>query len=152
MASLTFHTSQDDATTGANALVNSTVVPAVNTTYYVRGALTSTCFATASMTVTVVNNPNPIVANGQVCAGGSIDLNTLVTNAGGGTLSFHTTLADAQTGTNPLGSATVSPASATNYYVRSAVTFNGVTCYGVKEITVSMKAANCGTITVTGPN
>ena len=46
----------------------------------------------------------------------------------------------------------VSPASATNYYVRSAVTANGASCYGVKEITVTMKSANCGVITVTGPN
>jgi SdrD B-like domain/SprB repeat/CUB domain len=90
-----------------------------------------------------------VVTNGSVCAGGNIDLATLVTNAGGGTLSYYTSVANANAGTNALVSSTVTPASATNYYVRSQTSAN---CYTVKEITVLIKASVCGTITVTGPN
>jgi Ig-like domain CHU_C associated len=100
------------------------------------------------MPVEIIDSPVVAVANGTVCSGGSIDLATLVTNAGGGTLSFYTTLANAQAGTNPLPSSTVSPASATNYYVRST----SGTCYGVKEITITIQAPACGTINVNGPN
>ncbi len=100
------------------------------------------------MTVAVSSNPAPTVTNGTVCAGGSIDLATLVTSTGGGTLSFYTTLANANTGTNALGSSTVSPTTATNYYVRSTA----AGCYGVKEITVTIPPVACATSTVTGPN
>ena len=90
------------------------------------------------------------VQNGSVCPGSSIDLASLVTsNPSGGTLSYYTSQANAAAGTNPLGSSTVSPASATNYYVRSQTAAN---CYTVKEVAITMKAATCGTITVTGPN
>jgi uncharacterized repeat protein (TIGR01451 family) len=152
VGALTFHLTPADATAGTNALLNSTVAPAVNTTYYVRSTINSTCFATAMTTVTVVANPNPTMINGTVCSGGSIDLASLVTNADGGTLSFYTTKANAEAGTTQLPSSTVSPASATNYYVRSTVTSSGVTCYGVKEITVTMEDAACGTPVMSGGN
>jgi SdrD B-like domain/SprB repeat len=90
-----------------------------------------------------------VVANGSVCAGGSIDLATLVTSAGGGTLSYYTSVADANAGTNALVSSTVTPASAKNYYVRSQTAAN---CYTVKEVTILIKAPVCGTITITGSN
>jgi hypothetical protein len=93
------------------------------------------------------------VINGQVCAGSSIDLATLVTNAGGGVLSYHTTLSDAWNDVNALSSSTVSPTSAENYYIRSELTASGGnTCNTVKEITVTIKPGGCGTIQVNGPN
>jgi hypothetical protein len=95
------------------------------------------------------NNPNLIVGNGQVCSGSSVDLATLVTNAGGGTLTYHSTIAAANAGTGALPSSTVTPAGATNYYVRSTLP-NG--CFAVQEVTVTIKAPVCGVITVTGPN
>lgn len=94
-------------------------------------------------------SPVLTVTNGSVCTGGSIDLASLVTSSGGGILSYYTTSANAQAGTNSLASSTVSPASATNYYVRSQTATN---CYTVKEVTILMKAPTCGTATVTGPN
>jgi hypothetical protein len=90
-----------------------------------------------------------VTPNGMVCSGGSIDLATLVTSAGGGTLSYYTTLANANAGTSALPSSTVTPASATNYYVRSQTSAG---CYTVKEVTVALKAPVCGVITVMGPN
>lgn len=99
------------------------------------------------------DKPALVVNNGQVCNGGSVDLAALVTNAGGGTLSFHATLADAQNDTGALVSSTVSPSGATNYYVRSELnSVGGAVCYTVKEVTITIKATNCGVITVTGPN
>jgi GEVED domain/SprB repeat/SdrD B-like domain len=92
------------------------------------------------------NNPNLTVINGQVCSGGSVDLATLVTNSGGGTLTYHTTVAAANAGTGALPSSTVTPAGATNYYVRSTLP-NG--CFAVQEVTVTIKAPVCGVITVT---
>jgi hypothetical protein len=150
---LTFHLTQADALAGTNTLVNTVVAPAVTTTYYVRSTATGpdgTCSDVESVQVTVVNPPAALATtNGVVCAGGSIDLSTSVANNGGGSLSFYTTQANAQAGTSPLGSSTVSPASATNYYVRST---NGNGCYGIKEITVTIKPLECGVITTTGPN
>jgi len=92
-------------------------------------------------------SPTLTADNGQVCQGGSIDLASLVTNAGGGSLTYHTTLDDAQNDANALPSSIVTPASATNYYVRSEInTVGGQTCYSVKEVTVTMKPTNCGAI------
>jgi hypothetical protein len=147
VGALTFHSTPADATAGTNALINSTVAPTTTTTYYGRSIL-STCFSTAPMTVAVSANPAPAVTTGSVCAGGSIDLATLVTSTGGGTLSFYTSQANANAGTNALGSSTVSPTTATNYYVRSTA----AGCYGVEEIIVTITPAVCGTPTVTGPN
>jgi hypothetical protein len=147
VGALTFHSTLADATAGTNALINNTVAPTATTTYYGRSILL-TCFSTASMTVSVSTNPAPTVTNGSVCAGGSIDLATLVTSTGGGTLSFYTSQASANAGTNALGSSTVSPTTATNYYVRSTA----AGCFGVKEITVTITPAACGSIIITGPN
>lgn len=98
-------------------------------------------------------SPTLTVSNGQICNGGNINLASLVNNAGGGSVTFHTTLADAQNDVGALASSTVSPSSATNYYVRSELnTVGGQTCYTVKEVTVTIKATNCGVITITGPN
>lgn len=153
---LTFHLTQADALAGTNTLVNTVVAPAATTTYYVRSTTTGadgTCSDVAPIQIAVINPPAALAtANGSVCTGGSIDLSTFVTNTGGGSLSFYTTQANAQTGTNPLGSSTVSPASATNYYVRSAITSSNTTCFSTKETTVTIKPLECGVITVTGPN
>ena len=146
---LSFHSSQADATAGTNTLVNTTVAPATNTTYYVRSTTgIGSCFSTAAIAVPVSTNPAPTVTNGSVCAGGSIDLATLVTSSGGGTLSFYMTQADANAGTNALGSSIVSPTIATNYYVRSTA----AGCYAVKEIIVTITPVVCGNIISTGPN
>jgi hypothetical protein len=153
---LTFHLTQADALAGTNALVNTVIAPAATTTYYVRSTATGpdgSCSDVEPVQITVINPPAALATtNGSVCAGGNIDLNTLVTNTGGGSLSFYTTQANAQAGTNPLGSSTVSPASATNYYVRSAITSSNTTCFSTKETTVTIKPLVCGAITVTGPN
>ena len=146
---LTFYTSQSDATAATNALVNSTVAPIANTTYYVRSETAVNCFSTTSVSVTVATNPTPTVTDGSVCAGGSIDLATLVTSTGGGTLSFYTSLANANAGTNALASSAVSPASATNYYVRSSTAAG---CYGVREIIITITPVVCIQPTITGPN
>jgi Ig-like domain CHU_C associated len=145
---LTFYTSQADAVAATNVLVNSTVAPIANTTYYVRSEIAVNCFSTASVSITVVSPLPPTVTNGSVCAGGSIDLATLVTSTGGGTLSFYTSQANANAGTNALGSSIVSPTTTTNYYVRSTA----AGCYGVKEITVTITPVACGSIIITGPN
>ena len=148
---LSFYTTLADATAGTNALVNTTVAPIATSTYYARSAVSASCFSTASMTVTVVNNPNPTVSNGQVCAGGSLDLNTLVSDAGGGMLTFHATYANALAGT-PVIPSTVSPTGATNYYVRSTVNSNGIDCIGIQKIVVSINSSGCIAPTVNGPN
>jgi hypothetical protein len=88
-------------------------------------------------------------SDAQVCSGASINLATLVTNAGGGTLSYHLTWDDARNDANALGALTVAPTSAKSYYVRSETSAN---CYTVREITITMKPAVCGAITVNGPN
>jgi SdrD B-like domain len=153
---LTFHLTQADALAGTNALLNTVVAPAVTTTYYVRSTATGpdgTCSDVESVQITVVNPPTALATtNGAVCPGSSIDLSTLVANNGGGNLSFYSTQANAQAGTSPLGSSTVSPASATNYYVRSTFTSSNTTCASAKEVIVSIKPLVCGAITISGPN
>lgn len=148
---LSYHTSQADATAGTNALINEVVNPLVSTTYYVRSAITggaSICFDTEPIVVTVNTPPTLTVTNGSVCSGNSINLATLVTSSGGGSLSYHTTLSDAENDVNALVVNSVSPASATNYYVRSEI--NG--CYTVREVVVSISASSCATPSVNGPN
>jgi hypothetical protein len=108
--------------------------------------------ATGSTWSSTINTNALATTNGVVCAGGSIDLSTLVANNGGGSLSFYTTQANAQAGTSPLGSSTVSPASATNYYVRSTITSSNTTCFSTKETIVTLKPLECGAITITGSN
>jgi hypothetical protein len=92
------------------------------------------------------------VTNGTACTGGTFDLSTLIVGSSGGTPSYHTSLADAQNDVNPLASSTVSPTGATNYYIRVESTVNGQTLYCAKEVTVTIKAPNCGTISTIGPN
>jgi|GEM_PF-989176 len=146
---LTFYTSQANADAGTNILLNTTVAPASTTTYYVRSQTPSNCHTVASITVNVNSAPDFTVIDGSVCSGGSIDLATLVTNTGGGTLTYHTTLADAQNGAGALSPTTVSPASATNYYVRSV---NSSGCVTVKELSITILPTACGTIQITNNN
>jgi SdrD B-like domain len=108
-------------------------------------ALLAGCSTTATFTITVSSPPALVVTNGSVCSGSSIDLATLVTNTGGGTLSYYTNAA----ATIALASSTVSPTSATNYYVRSQTAAG---CFTIKEVTVTLRAPVCGVIMVTGPN
>ena len=61
---------------------------------------------------------------------------------------IYSSYANAVAGT-PTILANVSPASATNYYVRSE---NGDGCYSIKEITVTIQAPACGVITISGSN
>jgi hypothetical protein len=147
---LSYHVTQADADANANALSSGTVAPTVTTTYYVRSSSAlSGCFDTAPIAVTVNGQPIFSVSNGSVCIGGSIDLATLVSDGGGNTLTYHTTLANAQAGSNALASSMVSPANASNYYIRSTTAAG---CFTVKELTVAITAPACGTIMVTGPN
>jgi hypothetical protein len=146
---LTFHLSQPDADAGINALINEVVAPVVTTTYYIRSTLSgSGCFSTDNTVVTLSTPPALVVDNGQICTGGSIDLSTLVSNSGGGTVTYYGSLADAQAAANAIG-AVVSPSTARNYYVRST---NSDGCFTIRELTISIRAANCGTINVSGPN
>lgn len=146
---LTFHATLADAEAGINDLVNTTVAPAATTTYYVRSEILSTgCFSTAPIVVTVNPIPNPTVSNGSVCVGGSINLASLVTlDATGGTMTFYTTYNNAVAGINSIASV-VTLAETTNYYVRTTSTSG---CYAVKEIVVRTTAPACGTIQVVGP-
>jgi hypothetical protein len=112
------------------------------------------CPMTVRLQTQVVTAPTLIATDGSVCSGGSIDLASLVTNVSGGTLSYYGTLANANVPTSPLASSTVTPAGATNYYVRSVLTQSGATCYStpVEEMTVTIQAPACGSIQITGPN
>jgi hypothetical protein len=147
---LTFHNTLADATNGVNALVNTTVAPSATRTYYVRStSAVAKCFTTAAISITVNPIPNPMVSNGSVCVGSSIDLASLVTlDATGGSMTFYNTYSDAVSGINSIASS-VSPASAKNYYVR-VMTAAG--CFIVKEITIVIKPAVCAPIQITGPN
>lgn len=149
---LSYHATQADATAGANALTNVYVAPGDTTTYYVRSAVSANCFAVEPVTVNALSLPAPVIAFGpganSSCAGAAINLADLVTDADGGELSFYATRADAEAGM-PSISPMVTPATATNYYVRSTVTAGEVSCYGVAEITVVMATADCSTPTVT---
>jgi hypothetical protein len=149
---LSFHASQSDADNNIAPLPNNYVTPVSSpSTYYLRSSNTtvSTCFATASFQVTLAPLPALAVTNGQTCQGSSIDLGTLVANTGGGTITYYATKSNAESGSNPLPGSSVTPAAATNYYIRSTDA-NG--CYTVKEVTVSFRAGNCGTIQTSGPN
>jgi hypothetical protein len=149
---LSFHHSQADADADANPLINTVIAPATATTYYVRNERTSggsTCYSTTSILIEVSALPALAVVDGAVCSGGGLDLATLVTNAGGGIITYHATQRDALDATNPLASSIVVPARATNYYFRSE---NAVGCAAVRETQATIRAANCGTIGVTGPN
>jgi hypothetical protein len=146
---LSFHTTFAGANAGTNPLINSVVTPLANTTYYVRSAVNATCFSVGTLQVTVNNLPALAANNGQICTGNSLNLATLVTNGGGGTLSYFTTLVNAQNNINALASPVVAPASATNYFIRST---SAAGCYTIRNVVVSLAAANCGAIQVTGPN
>lgn len=80
--------------------------------------------------------PTLVTIAGGVCAGGSINLASLVSgNTPAGTLSYYTTSADATAGTNALASSTVSPGSTTTYYVRSTI---DASCFSTASITVTV--------------
>jgi hypothetical protein len=97
-----------------------------------------TCFGTTSLTVTVTDNPDVTANNGTICEGGSINLNTLISDADGGTITFHESQADANSGANPIAQP-VSPTANKTYYVRSAVTpTTGLTCFGTTSLTVTV--------------
>ncbi|HMX40505.1 MAG TPA: hypothetical protein PKD78_09260, partial [Saprospiraceae bacterium] len=134
----------------ANGVIVNTLA---NTTsdYTVRiyDATDDACYVDRVVSITAIL-PKPVlsVSNGLICSGGSIDLSTLVTSNVGGSPSFHSTYSNAVAGAPAIG-ATVSPSTATNYYIRST-SVSG--CFTVKEVTVAIRAANCGVITVTGPN
>jgi hypothetical protein len=146
---LSFHTTLADANAGVNPLTNAVVRPLSTTTYYIRSEITGACYSTASTQVTVSDPPVLAVVNTAICTGGSINLATLVTNNGGSTLSYFSSLENAQNNTNALASPVVTPASATNYFIRST---NAAGCYTIQNVVVSQIAANCGAIQITEPN
>ncbi len=149
VGTLSFHGTLADANAGTNPLVNTVVSPSGNVTYYVRSTVSATCFSTGTLTITVANPPSLSVSNGQICAGNSINLATLVADSGGGTLSYFTSLANAQTNTNPLASGVVAPVTATNYFIRST---GNTGCFRVENIVVSLQPTTCGAIQIMGPN
>ncbi|WP_298239547.1 hypothetical protein, partial [uncultured Algibacter sp.] len=79
--------------------------------------------------------PTLSTSNGSVCATSqtNIDLNTLVTT-NGTTVTFHTSQANADNDSGAI-SATVSPSSATTYYVRSELATG---CYDTDTILISI--------------
>ncbi|WP_169435059.1 DUF11 domain-containing protein [Neolewinella persica] len=149
---VSYYRTQADAIAGTNPLVNNYVAPGDTTTYYVRSASASDCFSTEPVAVNVLPSPVPVIAGtagaNATCSGVAVNLADLVLNADGGVLTFYAKRADAEAATAPI-SATVSPTTATNYYVRSTVTSGSVSCYGVAEITVVIAAADCVAPTVT---
>jgi hypothetical protein len=149
VGTISFHSTAANATAGTNPLLNSVVTPLSNTTFYVRSAISTTCFSTAAIQVTMDNPPTLSVHNAQICANSSVNLATLVDNNGGGSLSYFTSVANAQSNTNPLPSGVVSPLSATNYYIRSTTAAG---CFTVKEVTITFATPSCNTIQVSGPN
>jgi hypothetical protein len=148
---LTFYTSQSNANNNSNPLPNTYVTPLATTTYYVRSGntISATCNAVAPITITVGNPPSLTVTDGSICRTGTIDLGTLVTNAGGGKVTFYLLKSDAIAGTNAMSSSIVSPTSAKTYFVRST---DQSGCFTIKEVTVFVKPVNCGAITNSGSN
>lgn len=149
---VSYYRTQADAIAGTNPLVNNYVAPGDTTTYYVRSASASDCFSMEPVAVNVLPSPVPVIVGtagvNATCSGVSVNLTDLVLDADGGVLSFYATRADAEAGTAAIA-VTVSPTTATNYYVRSTVTAGSVSCYGIAEITIVMAATDCSTPTVT---
>lgn len=149
---VSYYRTQADAIAGINPLVNNYVAPDDTTTYFVRSASASDCFSMEPVAVNVLPSPAPVIVGtagvNATCSGVSVNLTDLVLDADGGVLSFYATRADAEAATAAIA-ATVSPTTATNYYVRSTVTAGSVSCYGIAEITVVMAATDCSTPTVT---
>lgn len=80
--------------------------------------------------------PTLVTIAGGVCAGGAIDLASLVSgNTPAGTLTYYTTSADATAGTNALASSSQSPGSTTTYYVRSTI---DASCFSTASMTVTV--------------
>jgi hypothetical protein len=132
----TYYTSQANANNETNAII-SIVSPTSNTTYYVRAEDSTTgCYNTDSVTITVNPLPTLNITSGSVCAEvqTSIDLNTLVTS--NGTKTFYATLANAESGTSSIN-ATVSPTTATDYFVRTQL---GTGCYVTGTVSVTVDA------------
>jgi hypothetical protein len=135
---ISFHTSQADAIADVNPIANKDAyTAATGTTIWVRSENANGCFSVRSFTLTVTDNPDVTANNAEICAGESIDLNTLITDADGGTITFHASQADADAGANPIAQP-VSPAVTTTYYVRST---NG-DCFGTTSLTITVNA--CG--------
>jgi len=112
--------------------------PTSTQTYTVTGTDGNGCYNTDTVTITVNPLPTLVTIDGSVCSGSQsdIDLNTLVTNAGGGTITFHNNLTDSQNGASAISSI-VSPLAATTYYVRSEL---GTGCYSTATIDISIDA------------
>lgn len=146
---LTFHNSLADATAGANALASTSVSPLSNTTYYVRSTVSTHCFSTAAITLTVRDVPVLTVTNGSFCSSGSINLASLITSTGGGTISYYNSLSDAVNATASLASSVVSPSTATSYFIRSQ---SSAECFDIKKVVVTLTPVACGVINVSGPN
>ncbi|RIA09324.1 HYR domain-containing protein [Flavobacteriaceae bacterium MAR_2010_72] len=115
--------------------LNNGDVVTLEVTSYVQCASPVPATSSNSITVTVNALPTLSTSNGSVCANSqsSIDLNTLV-STNGTTVTFHMNQADANNDTGAI-SATVSPTSATTYYVRSEF---GTGCYVTDTINITI--------------
>ncbi|MEM6317578.1 MAG: GEVED domain-containing protein [Bacteroidota bacterium] len=136
---MTYHTSLADAQSGTNPMGSTTVSPANTTTYFVRKITTiNNCLDIDSLTVQIEPVPNLTTQDSAICAGTTIDIAPLATDAAGltGSITFHNNLADAQGGTNPMGSTSVTPASTTKYYVSKAVGTQN--CRDIDSLTVTV--------------
>ncbi|MBK8390168.1 MAG: DUF11 domain-containing protein [Saprospiraceae bacterium] len=107
--------------------------------------------SSVSFAVLLCTAPVLTVQNDTICKGTSINLNSLVISHTGDELEFYTSLIDAQNGTNELPSPSVTPTSATSYYIKSVFNPAQMGCDAVKRATVYLKSANCVGIGVSGP-
>ncbi|MFC4721072.1 LamG-like jellyroll fold domain-containing protein [Geojedonia litorea] len=127
-----------NATTTQNfttTTLNNGDVVTLEVTSYVQCASPVPATSSNSISVNVNALPTLSTSNGSVCANSqsSIDLNTLV-STNGTTVTFHMTQANANNDTGAI-SATVSPTSATTYYVRSEF---GTGCYVTDTINITI--------------
>ena len=136
MGTTTYHNSLADAMSSSNN-IGANQNPTATTKYYIRKITTDNCLAYDSLIVTIQDLPDLTVLLGSICAGGSIDLHTLVTDNAGttGTLTCHATLDGALNGTGVIVSS-VSPAVDTKYYLRKITTT--ANCIAVDSVTVSI--------------
>ncbi len=136
LGTTTYHNSLADATSSSNN-IGANQNPSTTTKYYIRKITTNNCLRYDSVVVNIQSLPDLTVLPGSICAGGSIDLKTVVTDNAGttGTLTCHSTLAGALNGTAVIVS-TVSPSMDTKFYFRKVTTT--ANCVAVDSVTVSI--------------
>jgi len=120
-------------------LSSSTITPTAtgDFTYYASAIIDGTDYGTVPVQVTVYPSLEFTVTNASICSGGNIDLSTLVSGAilTAGNTSVVKYYASNQS--TVLSNTTVTPATATDYYVQ-AETHDGSLKSTMKKITISM--------------